>query len=83
MPIAKNPTRPEQAAAAFITKGTATLARTAEGRRLQPVTRTSVMVRVPDDILLRIDGACRRLGLNRTAFFVSSAVARVDELDGR
>lgn len=43
--------------------------------------RTTVMIRVPTDILARVDAACRRLGLNRTAFFVSTAVAKVDKLD--
>ena len=38
-------------------------------------------VRVPLDILERIDRACRRLGLNRNGFLVSSAVERVDRME--
>jgi hypothetical protein len=38
-------------------------------------------LRVPLNILERIDRACRRLGLNRNGFIVSSTVERVDRME--
>ena len=40
-----------------------------------------VDARVPADILERIDGAARRLGLSRTGFLISSAVEKVNRIE--
>jgi hypothetical protein len=44
--------------------------------RLNPI-----MLRIPPDVLERIDHAARRIGINRTAFFVSAASEKAEKLE--
>jgi Ribbon-helix-helix protein, copG family len=40
-----------------------------------------IMIRIPQDMLERIDRAARRLGINRTAFIVSSAGRELERME--
>jgi hypothetical protein len=78
MAIAKNPNRPintttEKRAEDFITKaGTDT---GVNGNRKQTA------IRVPPDLLPRIDRAAKRLGISRSAFLVISAVEKMERME--
>jgi len=80
MAIAKNPKRNlsaknDKEAEAFIS-GAAQ--QTADER---DENKRPIMVRIAPDILDRIDRAAKRLGISRSAFIVSSAAARLENLE--
>lgn len=76
MAIAKNPKRnpTDKKADAFISAAAEPPAQASERR--QPI-----MLRVPPDLLPRIDRAAKRLGLSRSAFIVSSAAERLNRME--
>ena len=47
-------------------------------RKRDPDARLPVMIRVPPDLLVRIDRAARRLGLSRAAYILSSTVKELE-----
>ena len=72
MAIVKNPKRKaDQTADAFIS-GAAS--------RAQHTNKKPIMVRVDPELLERIDACAKRLGLSRSAFLVSSAAQRVENM---
>jgi hypothetical protein len=79
MAIAKNPLRntkaaPDRRAEAFIS-GAAV--KTGEADR----NRKPTMVRIPRDILARIDTGAKRLGISRSAFLVQSAAEKLERME--
>lgn len=83
MPIAKNPKRnrpadAEQQAQAFISRVAAPAAtETPE----EDENKKPIMIRCDPKLLDRIDQAAKRLGISRSAFFVSSAAIRVESME--
>ena len=72
MAIAKNPKRKEdQTADAFIA---------GVSSRAQHADKKPILVRVDPELLERIDACAKRLGLSRSAFLVSSAAQRVENM---
>ena len=90
MAIAKNPnklappaplsTDSDTAAAAFIAKSGGPGIAASEGPAIESKKRP-IMVRIPPDVLTRIDAGARRLGINRTAFLISSAVEKLERME--
>lgn len=81
MPIAPNPhrtatTASEKKAEGFIA-GAGKKADQAEPRKLVPV-----MIKVDPAMLERFNAAARRLGINRTAFIISSTVEKLERIGG-
>lgn len=81
MAIAKNPKRKqgtsdEREAQAFIS-GTAKPDMDEE----RDQNKKPIMVRIDPGILTRIDRAAKRLGISRSAFIVSSAAMRLEEIE--
>jgi hypothetical protein len=80
MAIAKNPNRNMPAAAerqaeAFISgAGVKPTEATHENRK-------PTMIRIPPDILKRIDTGAKRLGLSRAAFIVQSAAEKLERME--
>ncbi len=79
MAIAKNPLRKtsettEQQAAAFIAKAGKPEQGTGE------INRKPTMVRIPPELLLRIDQGAKRLGISRSAFIVQSAAEKLERM---
>lgn len=76
MAIAKNPKRntPEQRAEAFISQA-------GQSPAVESANRKPVMLRIPADMLHRIDRAAKRLGLTRSGFLVSSAAERLQRME--
>jgi len=79
MAIAKNPLRSAQAkserqAEDFISG--------AGARSTQAVreNRKPTMIRIPPDLLKRIDSGARRLGISRAAFIVQSAAEKLERM---
>ena len=80
MAIAKNPNRntpatAERQAEAFIS-----------GAGVKPTepaheNRKPTMIRIPPDILTRIDTGAKRLGISRAAFIVQSAAEKLERMD--
>ena len=82
MAIAKNPKRnhesmTEQKANAFITGATGQGGIGAS--RMQ--NKKPIMIRIDPDMLGRIDRAAKRLGISRSAFIVSSAAMRLEDME--
>jgi hypothetical protein len=76
MAIAKNPKRnlSEQKAEAFISDA-------GQPPHVESANRKPVMLRIPADLLPRIDRAAKRLGLTRSGFLVSSAAERLQRME--
>jgi predicted HicB family RNase H-like nuclease len=79
MAIAKNPLRNiqaknEQQAQAFISR---TGAQPAEAVHEN---RKPTMIRIPPDLLKRIDTGAKRLGISRAAFIVQSAAEKLERM---
>jgi uncharacterized protein (DUF1778 family) len=76
MAIAKNPRRDtsDRKAEDFI-------AAAAEEDRANGGSRKPVILRVPVDLISRIDRAARRLGLTRSGFIVMSAAERLQRME--
>jgi hypothetical protein len=77
MAIATNPKRKtsseeeESKAAAFIAKA---------GEQKTEGNRKPTMIRIPPDLLKRIDEGARRLGISRSAFIVQSAAEKLERM---
>ena len=72
MVIAQNPKRKtDQKAETFIARVSA---------RARKENKKAIMVRVEPELLERIDGCAKRLGLSRSAFLVSSAAERIENM---
>ena len=72
MAIAKNPKRKaDKTTDAFISGASS---------RTQHTNKKPIMVRVDPELLERIDACAKRLGLSRSAFLVSSAAQRVENM---
>lgn len=81
MAIARNPKRNQPATAedqaqAFISKSNAASENPEEEQNKKPI-----MIRVDPTLLERIDRAAKRLGLSRSAFIVSSAAMRLENME--
>lgn len=83
MAIAKNPKRnayeknsQDEQAAAFIAK-----AGNSTPEIVSVENRKPTMIRIPPDILERIDTAAKRLGLTRSAFIVLSAAEKLERVE--
>jgi hypothetical protein len=80
MAIAKNPRRntpetPDRQAEAFISgEGVKPLATVRENRK-------ATMIRIPPDILKRIDHGAKRLGISRSAVIVQSAAEKLEGME--
>jgi hypothetical protein len=76
MAITKNPKRntSEKKAEAFISGA-------GELNQEESARRTPVMLRIPSDMLPRIDKAAKRLGLTRSGFLVSSTAERLNRME--
>lgn len=79
MAIAKNPqsnttTGKERQAEAFISKA----GKSADGKVRE--NRKPTMIRIPPDLLTKIDGGAKRLGISRSAFIVQSAAEKLERL---
>jgi predicted HicB family RNase H-like nuclease len=80
MAIAKNPHSNTNAitdrrAAAFISK-------TGQGPdEPQHVNKKPMMIRIPPDLLTRIDRGAKRLGISRSAFIVQSAAEKLERME--
>jgi Ribbon-helix-helix protein, copG family len=82
MAIAKNPhsnTNPiaERKAAAFISRA----GQMAEEEAPEHVNKKPTMIRIPPDLLMRIDQGAKRLGISRSAFIVSSAAEKLERME--
>jgi len=80
MAIAKNPLRntsqvDEQKAAAFIAK-----AGKGPENEAEPANKKPTMIRIPPDLLTRIDRGAKRLGISRSAFIVQSAAEKLETM---
>lgn len=81
MAIAKNPLRKtkedeEKQAAAFIAKaGKPSIEEESQNRK-------ATMIRIPPDLLKRIDNGARRLGISRSAFIVQSSAEKLERMEG-
>ena len=80
MAIAKNPLRntpasPDRQAQAFISG--------AGKHAEEPVqeNRKPTMIRIPPDLLTRIDRGAKRLGISRSAFIVQSAAEKLERME--
>ena len=72
MAIAQNPKRKAgKTAGAFISGASA---------RIEHTSKKPILIRVDSELLERIDSCAKRLGLTRTAFLVSSAAQRVENM---
>jgi hypothetical protein len=81
MAIAKKPesntlAEAEKKAAAFIS-------RTGEGgdKEADRANKKPTIIRIPPDLLRRIDGGAKRLGISRSAFIVQSAAEKLERMD--
>ncbi len=82
MAIAKNPLRktntiPDRQADEFILGAGAGKKPPAAAH----TNRTPTMIRIPPDILIRIDSGAKRLGISRAAFIVQSAVEKLERME--
>jgi len=80
MAIAKNPLRKtseatERQAAAFIAKA----GKPDQGA--SDLNRKPTMIRIPPDLLQRIDQGAKRLGISRSAFIVQSAAEKLERME--
>jgi hypothetical protein len=77
MVIAKNPLRNknETKEKAFIAKSGQPDLEASEGNR------KPTMIRIPPDLLKRIDHGAKRLGISRSAFIVQSAAEKLERMD--
>jgi hypothetical protein len=86
MAIAKTPERPtgqtkEQREEAFMNK--AALAKTEPQPEDQPTAnKKPTMIRIPPDLIKRIDQGAKRLGITRSAFIVQSAAEKLERMSG-
>jgi Ribbon-helix-helix protein, copG family len=86
MAIAKTPERPtsqtkEQREEAFIKKGA--LAKPEPQPEAQPTAnKKPTMIRIPPDLIKRIDQGAKRLGITRSAFIVQSAAEKLERMAG-
>ena len=72
MVITQNPKRKaDQKAKTFISGVSA---------RTQKANKKAIMIRVEPELLERIDSYAKRLGLSRSAFLVSSAAQRIENM---
>ena len=83
MPLAKTPDRPagkstDEKAEAFIKKAGATVLETEEPR----TNKKQSTVRIPPELIKRIDRAAARLGISRSAFIVQSAARELERMGG-
>jgi len=81
MAIAKNPhsntnAAAERKAAAFISRA----GREAE-EAPEHVNKKPAMIRIPPDLLIRIDQGAKRLGISRSAFIVQSAAEKLERMN--
>jgi ribbon-helix-helix CopG family protein len=81
MAIAKNPhsntnATNERRAAAFISRAGKETDETPEHVNKKPT-----MIRIPPDLLMRIDRGAKRLGISRSAFIVQSAAEKLERMD--
>ncbi len=81
MAIAKNPLRntpptSDRQAEAFISKA-------GQGPRDEPdqANKKPTIIRVPPDLLTRIDRGAKRLGISRSAFIVQSAAEKLERME--
>lgn len=80
MAIAKNPKRKtsdaeEKRAADFIAKA-------GKGdQATESPNRKPTMIRIPPDLLSRIDEGAKRLGISRSAFIVQSSAEKLERMD--
>jgi hypothetical protein len=87
MAVAKTPERPagqtkEQREEAFIKK--AALAKPEPQPEDQPTpNKKPTMIRIPPDLIKRIDQGAKRLGITRSAFIVQSAAEKPNAWQGR
>jgi hypothetical protein len=80
MAIAKNPLRntpaaPDRQAEAFIS-GAGVKTKESPEQNRKPT-----MIRIPPDILTRIDSGAKRLGISRSAFIVQSAAEKLERME--
>ena len=80
MAIAKNPIRntsesSERRAEAFISGAGGKATETPDHNR------KPTMIRIPPDILKRIDAGAKRLGISRSAFIVQSAAEKLERME--
>lgn len=81
MAIAKPPRRDtnvstkDRQAEAFISKASQ------EAAEPEQANRKPTMIRIPPDLLVRIDRGAKRLGITRSAFIVSSAAEKLDRME--
>lgn len=86
MAIAKTPERPtsqtkEQREEAFIKK--AALVKPEPPPADQPTAnKKPTMIRIPPDLIKRIDQGAKRLGITRSAFIVQSAAEKLERMSG-
>lgn len=84
MAIAKNPNRntkkEEEKATAFIAKAGKNPQELEQ--ETESTNRKPTMIRIPPDLLTRIDAAAKRLGISRSAFIVQSSAEKLERLDG-
>lgn len=84
MAIAKRPdsntnpmgTANERKAAAFISRAGQATAEEPEQANKKPT-----LIRIPPDLLTRIDRGAKRLGISRSAFIVQSAAEKLERMD--
>jgi len=83
MAIAKNPLRntppaSDRQAEAFISK-----AGQGTGPREEPdqANKKPTVIRIPPDLLTRIDRGAKRLGISRSAFIVQSAAEKLERME--
>lgn len=81
MAIAKNPRSStsvikEQQAASFISRAGKTPEEEPEQANKKPT-----MIRIPPDLLTRIDRGAKRLGISRSAFIVQSAAEKLERME--
>jgi hypothetical protein len=74
-PISKTSEKTEQQAAAFIAKA----GKPEQGA--SGLNRKPTMIRIPPELLLRIDQGAKRLGISRSAFIVQSAAEKLEHMD--
>jgi hypothetical protein len=78
MAIVKNPISntsaiKEKRAEAFISKA---------GKEPEQGNKKPTMIRIPPDLLTRIDRGAKRLGISRSAFIVQSAAEKIERMEG-
>jgi hypothetical protein len=81
MAIAKKPDSNTNAATER--RAVAFISRTGQGpdEQLEQPNKKPTMIRIPPDLIMRIDRAAKRLGISRSAFIVSSAAEKLERME--